>query len=196
MKPGNRLPLFLAIAVVIAVVAATFLLRGERGPVAGTQADAPPAREAATRAAPAYAAPAPARAQSPPVEAAVVDHMEERTRKREEQRQRTAALKEQSAQRFASEQVDPNWAPAKMTELNGIAADPVIAGAGVAPESLAIDCRSSMCRIDGRFDDASKAEDWIMLYTASVGSALPNTVISRSRNPDGSMRVEIYGRGR
>ena len=200
MKPGNRLPLLVAIAIVVAVVAATMLVRGGRGPAnddAGTapvasdlQAPAPGAR------APVAARPAPTRLQGQAIDGAVLDRVEERSRKREELRAQTAALKEQSAQRFASEQVDPTWAPAKVTELDGIAADPAFTDAGVVPTNLDIDCRSSMCRINGQFDDPGKAEDWIMLYTASVGGALPNTVISRTRNPDGTMRVEIYGRGR
>lgn len=198
MKPANRLPLFVAIAIVFAVIAATILVRAGRGPADVASDTAPVAREAPAPAAAGPAAPraAPTPVRGAAVESAVLNQLEERTRKREELRARTAALKEQSARRYASEQVDPAWAPTKMGQLDGIAADPAFSAAGAVPSNLDIDCRSSMCRIDGQFEDASKAEDWIMLYTASLGSALPNTVISRSRNPDGTMRVEIYGRGR
>ena len=127
MKPGNRLPLFVAIAIVFAVLAATFLMRGGREP-ANVELDAAPvAREVQTPLArgPAATRPAPVQPHNAAVDSAVLGHVEERNRKREEQRARTAALKEQSARRFASEQVDPAWAPAKVTELDGIAADPV-----------------------------------------------------------------------
>lgn len=198
MKPGNRLPLFVAIAVVFAVIAATVLVRTGRGPanVESPAAQVERELEAPAASSPVAAPPTPRSPQGSVAESAMLNQVEERARKREELRARTAALKEQSARRYASEQVDPAWAPAKRSELDGIAADPAFAAAGVAPSNLDIDCRSSMCRIDGQFEDASKAEDWIMLYTASLGSALPNTVISRTRNPDGTMRVEIYGRGR
>ena len=35
-----------------------------------------------------------------------------------------------------------------------------------------------------------------MMYMASVGKALPSSVVSRTPNPDGSTSVEIYGRAR
>lgn len=201
MKPGNKLPLIAAVAIVVAVVAGTFLLRGPgRADVESQAADgsiapldaAPQVQTAAPR--PLRQATAATTGRS--AEEAVIGHVERRAEMREEQAARTAAMKEQSAQRYASEQVDPAWAPAKVTELNTIAADPAFEAAGVAPADLSIDCRSSMCRIEGQFADAGQAEDWIMLYNASVGGAMPSAVVSRSRNPDGTMRVEIYGRGR
>ncbi len=199
MKPGNRLPLIAGAAIVVAVVAGTFFLRGGRTPpaavpdaVVATQDSAP----SPVVASPAAARPAPAGAGRPATNEAMIEQLDQRARRREEHLARTAALKEQSAQRYASEQVDPAWAPGKITELNGIAADPAFEVAGAQPSNLSIDCRSSMCRIDGQFEDAGKAEDWILLYTASVGSAMPSSVVSRIRNPDGTMRVEIYGRGR
>lgn len=198
MKPGTKLPIIAAAAIVVAVVAGTFFLRGDRTPTA----TAPDAVVAAQEPAPSagFAPPVTRAAQSvpgrPATDEAMIEQLDQRARKREEHQARTAALKEQSAQRYASEQVDPAWAPGKITELNGIAADPAFDVAGAQPRNLSIDCRSSMCRIDGQFEDAGKAEDWILLYTASVGSAMPSSVISRTRNPDGTMRVEIYGRGR
>ena len=199
MKPGNRLPIIAATAIVLAVAAGTFFLRGDRTPAIAGADDAGSAQQGSPgpmAAPPSRPRPASGEMRRPAVDEAMVAQVEQRSRKREEQQARTAALKEQSAQRYASEQVDPAWAPAKITELNGIAADPVFASTGVEPSSLSIDCRSSMCRIDGQFEDASKAEDWIMLYSSSVGSKMPSSIISRTRNPDGTMRVEIYGRGR
>ncbi len=198
MKPGTKLPIIAAAAIVVAVVAGTFFLRGDRTPTATAPDAVAAAQEPAPSAgfAPPVARAAPSVPGRPATDEAMIEQLDQRARKREEHQARTAALKEQSAQRYASEQVDPAWAPGKITELNGIAADPAFDVAGAQPSNLSIDCRSSMCRIDGQFEDAGKAEDWILLYTASVGSAMPSSVISRTRNPDGTMRVEIYGRGR
>ncbi|GHD68159.1 hypothetical protein GCM10007164_09370 [Luteimonas padinae] len=198
MKPGTKLPIIAAAAIVVAVVAGTFFLRGDRTPTATAPDAVAAAQESAPSAgfAPPVARTAPSVPGRPATDEAMIEQLDQRARKREEHQARTAALKEQSAQRYASEQVDPAWAPGKITELNGIAADPAFDVAGAQPRNLSIDCRSSMCRIDGQFEDAGKAEDWILLYTASVGSAMPSSVISRTRNPDGTMRVEIYGRGR
>ena len=64
------------------------------------------------------------------------------------------------------------------------------------PKDLRVDCKSSMCRLDSSFATNGQAEDWVLLYMSSVGSALPNAVVSRVPNPDGTTRVEIYGRAR
>ena len=66
----------------------------------------------------------------------------------------------------------------------------------MAPRSLDIDCKSSMCRVGGSFASNGDAEDWVLIYMSSVGSTLPNAVVSRSANPDGTTSVQIYGRAR
>ena len=115
---------------------------------------------------------------------------------RREHEARNRALREESEQRFASEQVDPAWAPQKERELRDVASQETFEVAGANPTSLSIDCRSSMCRLNGEFESNGKGEDWILMYMSSVGSSMPNSIVSRTRNPDGSMRVEIYGRAR
>ncbi|MEN1940385.1 hypothetical protein WCE41_04960 [Luteimonas sp. MJ246] len=199
MKPSNRIPLIVAGVVVLAVVAGTFVLRGrdtvldppEAQPVAGA-----PIADATGDAVPAGAAPVRAAQAATSPDESALGHVERRKEMRESQQARIKALREESAQRFASEQVDPAWAPAKIEELTSVASDPSFAVAEAEPQQLSVDCRSSTCRIDGQFETASKAEDWILMYMSSVGSRMPNSVVSRSRNADGSTRVEIYGRGR
>ncbi len=198
MKSGNRLPLAVAVAVVVAVVAGTFFLRGKSGTgdqaVEESEAPVPVATQVG-------GPPTGTRQAAKPVDRRQVEdqlssQVERRAKMRDEHLARTNALREQSAQRYASEQVDPAWAPGKISELTNVANDASFEVAEAQPKSLSIDCRSSMCRIDGQFDDSNKAEDWILLYMASVGGSMPNSVVSRTRNPDGTMRVEIYGRGR
>lgn len=199
MKPGNRIPLVAATVVVLAVVAGTFILRG-RDQARVDEATA--ADDSAAHAPVARATPPDARASArgpaggaTPAEA-MVDQVERRAKLREAHEARTRELREQSERRYASEQVDPSWAPEKERELTGLAGQEVFDLAGARPSSLDIDCRSSMCRINGQFESSSQAEDWILMYMSSVGSSMPNSVVSRRRNPDGSMAVEIYGRGR
>lgn len=195
MKPSNRIPLIIAGVVVVAVVAGTFVLR-DRDVV--EPAGVPEAvAEAAPAAAPARA-PAPARpvVDRQEIGERLVDEVERRAQMRKAQEERTRALREASIQRYTSEQVDPAWAPGKINELTGLADDPGFETANAQPQSLNVDCRSSMCRIEGQFETAGKAEDWILMYMSGVGSAMPNSVVSRRRNPDGTTRVEIYGRGR
>ncbi|MBB6599244.1 hypothetical protein [Luteimonas sp. MC1825] len=178
------------------MVIGTIAMRGRNEPAPAIAAD--PAASDIARTVPAPGGPPPrspvaARASSG---AQLAAHVERRAQRRDEHIARTAALKKQSAERFAAEQVDPAWAPQKEAELAGIAGQPGFATAGVKPTSLDMDCKSSMCRIDGQFASNGEAEDWILIYMSSVGSALPSSVVSRTQNPDGSTRVEIYGRAR
>lgn len=199
MKPNSLTPLIAAGAIVLVVVTATFVLRGRDGPSAPA-AGASAAIEAVDAAA---AGQAPPSARQPPSDrlqgTPVVhpqDHVARRAEMRRQHEERTARLREESIQRYASEQVDAQWAPQKEGELNTVADNPLFEEAGAKPTSLSIDCRTSMCRIDGQFADRGNAEDWILMYMASVGKAMPNSVVSRRVNPDGSIRVEIYGRAR
>lgn len=199
MKPGNRIPIVAATLVVLAVVAGTFILRGRDQ----ARVDEAMAVDSATSpAALAPAAPPDARASARAPAAgtmsgeAMADQVERRAKLREAHEARTRELREQSERRYASEQVDPSWAPGKESELTGLAGQEAFDLAGARPSSLDIDCRSSMCRINGQFESSTQAEDWILMYMSSVGSRMPNSVVSRRRNPDGSMSVEIYGRGR
>ena len=198
MKPGNRIPIVAATLVVLAVVAGTFILRGrDHARVDDAMAVGGTSPAAVAPAAPPDAhASARAPAGGTPPAAAMVDQVERRAQLREAHEARTRELREQSERRYASEQVDPSWAPGKESELTGLASQEAFDVAGAKPSSLDIDCRSSMCRINGQFESSTQAEDWILMYMSSVGSRMPNSVVSRRRNPDGSMSVEIYGRGR
>lgn len=122
--------------------------------------------------------------------------MVRRQESREATIRKSAEQRKQAAEAFQREQVDPAWAPQKEGELNRIAAQPAFETAGVVPKDMRVDCRSSMCRLDGSFANNGQAEDWILIYMSSVGSALPNALVSRVHNPDGTTSVEIYGYAR
>jgi hypothetical protein len=197
MKRSSKTPLIVAAVLVAAVVTGTIAMRGR----ADTTSDATPPAAAAVDVAPSGMAGG-ARATRAPAtrkgttDAQLAEHVGLRAQRRDEQMARTAAMKRQSAERFAAEQVDPAWAPQKEAELTGVANLPSFETAGVKPTEMRMDCKSSMCRIDGQFINNGAAEDWILIYMSSVGSAMPNSVVSRTQNPDGSTRVEIYGRAR
>ena len=196
MNRSSKTPLVVAAVLVAAVVIGTIAMRGRADPARDA---APPPDVAVDTATP---TPPPGVRSNPPAarndtpEAQVNERVDLRAKRREEQIARTAAMKRQSAERFAAEQVDPAWAPQKEAELAGIANHSGFETAGVKPTDMRMDCKSSMCRIDGQFASNGEAEDWILIYMSSVGSAMPNSVVSRTRNPDGSTRVEIYGRAR
>ena len=196
MNRSSKTPLVVAAVLVAAVVTGTIAMRGRAD--SAREATPPPdvaADTAAPTAAPGVRSNPPA-ARSGTPQAQMAERVDLRAKRREEQIARTAAMKRQSAERFAAEQVDPAWAPQKEAELTGIAKHSGFETAGVKPTDMRMDCKSSMCRIDGQFASNGEAEDWILIYMSSVGSAMPNSVVSRTQNPDGSTRVEIYGRAR
>lgn len=195
MKSKSWTPLIAAGALVALLVAGTVYLRGQgaRAPADAATADAPAATPAPV---PAAAVPAGGRRGTPVATADANDPIERRARLRREHEERTRALRERNIERYSTEQVDPAWAPQKISELTAVADNEAFQTAGAKPQSLSVDCRTSMCRIDGQFEDSGKAEDWILMYMSGVGSAMPNSVVSRRVNPDGTVRVEIYGRAR
>lgn len=203
MKPRTRTPLIVASVVVVAVVAGTAYMQ-KRTPApteipqaaGGELRQDPPSDVSAPDGALTGSARGARQSAGVPIEQQMQATLERRAEMRERQAARTRALREQSASRYASEQVDPAWAPGKERELSEIAANDAFQQAGAKPASLSVDCRSSMCRIDGQFGTRSQAEDWVMMYMSSVGGAMPNSIVSRTQLEDGSTRVEIYGRGR
>ncbi|MEP6634706.1 MAG: hypothetical protein ABJA62_10920, partial [Luteimonas sp.] len=115
---------------------------------------------------------------------------------RADQARQSEAARQKAIATYRAESVDPAWAPQKTAELNQIAALPAIAQAKISPKSLDVDCKRTICRLNGTFASNGDAEDWTMLYMSSVGGALPNSVVTRTQNPDGTTNVEIYGRAR
>lgn len=106
--------------------------------------------------------------------------------------QRNAAM----ASRFSAEKSDPVWSGAHERDLASLQDSDPMRDAGVKAENFRAECRSSMCRVQGDFADAGTASTWLQLYMGSVGDRLPVATAHQIRNPDGSVRVEIYGVGR
>jgi hypothetical protein len=107
-------------------------------------------------------------------------------------RERDAAL----AARFAAEKPDPSWSPMHEKDLASLQDSDPMRDAGAKAANFRADCRSTTCRIQADFPDSGAAADWLQLYMGSVGDRLPMATAHKVTNPDGSVRVEIYGVGR
>jgi len=97
------------------------------------------------------------------------------------------------ASRFAAEKPDPAWANAHEKDLVSLQDSDPMRDAGAKATSLQADCRSTMCRVQADFPDAGAAANWLQLYMGGVGDSLPVATAHQIVNPDGSVRVEIYG---
>ena len=193
MPANSKLPLILVVAVVVAVVAgALFVRRGGADPVVGATAEVPEVAAAAGPSPSASRVPSgPPRAQATPEDA-----IGRRATLRSEYAKSSREKLARQVATFEREQVDSAWAPQKEVELGKIAENPAFATAGVQPNDLRASCKSTMCRIDGSFDASGNAEDWLLIYMSSVGSSLPNAMVTRIRKPDGTYGVQIYGQAR
>jgi hypothetical protein len=95
--------------------------------------------------------------------------------------------------RYHDEQVDPSWAMAKEQTLARLSTPGQIEQMSVRPTQFRADCRSSVCRIHAELPNRRAADDWHTLYTLAVGAEMPNVSMQRTHNPDGSVRLELYG---
>ena len=199
MALKNRKTPIIVAAVVIAAVAVGTIVARRSGDIAPDQQVA---QDNQAQNAPPSTSAVPVRSANPDPRSAadrrtrLQETVARRQDARKEQIRKSAEQRKKAAEAFQREQVDPAWAPQKESELNKIAAQPAFETAGAVPKDLRVDCKSSMCRLDSSFATNGQAEDWVLLYMSSVGSALPNAVVSRVPNPDGTTRVEIYGRAR
>ncbi|MFT3896162.1 MAG: hypothetical protein QM719_00420 [Thermomonas sp.] len=122
--------------------------------------------------------------------------MEKRKRMAEATQARTRERNAAFAARFAAEKSDPSWSPAHEKELASLQDSDPMRDADAKATNFRADCRSTTCRIQADFPDSSAAADWLQLYMGSVGDRLPVATAHKVTNPDGSVRVEIYGVGR
>lgn len=193
---NRKIPFIVAAVVIAAVAIGTFVARksGDVAPVQPAQSQAPDPALPPTSTSARNAGSGPRAALSG--RARLEDAVARRRESRQAQIKRSEEQRKKAAEAFARESVDPAWAPKKEVELNTIAEQPTFEEAGAIPKDMRIECKSSMCRLDGSFTNKGQAEDWVLMYMSSVGSALPNAVVTRIPNPDGTTRVEIYGRAR
>jgi hypothetical protein len=100
------------------------------------------------------------------------------------------------ASRYGSEPVDAAWATAKQAELTDLSVSQQIRELGVEPENMAVDCKSTMCRVTADFASTSAGDDWFTLYMANVGAKVPVASYKYIQNPDGTVTINLYALGR
>lgn len=122
--------------------------------------------------------------------------IEKRKRMGEATQERIRMRNAEMASSFATEKTDTAWASAHERSLASLQDSGPIRDAGAEAQNFQAECRSSMCRIQADFPNRSAAEDWLQLYTAGLGNNLPVVTAHKTANPDGSVRLEIYGIGR
>jgi hypothetical protein len=122
--------------------------------------------------------------------------MEKRKRIAEATQARIEKRNTEMSSRYSAEKIDPKWSTAHAQELGSLQDSGSMRDAGAKVANFQADCRSTMCRIQGDFPNPGMAADWLQLYMGSVGDRLPVATAHQIRNPDGSVRVEIYGVGR
>ena len=196
-KRRSRLP-WVLLALVVAVIAGVTLYRqfvaGEnsasdaadrvtdRNQTPFVEADAPGKRSSGT-----------ARPKAAMSMAAVMEKRKQMVAASQEriQKRNTAMI-----ETFAAEKPDPAWSNAHEKNLASLQDSDPMRDAGVKAANFQADCRSTMCRVQADFPDASVAASWLQLYMGSVGDRLPVATAHQVTNPDGSVRIEIYGVGR
>lgn len=117
---------------------------------------------------------------------------EERNRRRAERTRFASNRFDATARKFAAEPIDPAWAGPQESRLLAAAKGSALAQAGIQPKGLKVQCHSSLCSIQGQFDDASDAQTWAQFYLASAGSAAARASSHVDRNPDGTVTATIY----
>ena len=115
---------------------------------------------------------------------------------RKEVQQRVDRTQAAFAARYANEPVDAAWAGAKEAELMTLGVSDQIRQLGAEPQNMAVDCKSSMCRITGDFASTSTGDDWFTLYMNNVGAKVPVASYKYVRNPDGTVSINVYALGR
>lgn len=105
-----------------------------------------------------------------------------------------AAGREKIVGRYESENIDPAWSNATRQALMApsLAASDQIRATHSEPSGLAVDCRSTTCRVTADFPNRIAADDWSTFYLTGAGDRLPNATLRKTTNTDGSVRVEIY----
>ena len=198
----SRTP-WVLLALVVALIAGVTLyrqFRASHAPAASAAATDSPGRRAGARHLSAEEMRALARrspgATGPATAQDMAEMMRKRARLAEASQTRIQQRNADMAGRFSAERPDPAWSGAHEKDLASLQDSGPMRDAGAKVANFQAECRSSMCRIQGDFPDSGMAADWLQLFMASVGDRLPVATAHQIRNPDGSVRVEIYGLGR
>jgi hypothetical protein len=126
----------------------------------------------------------------------MAERREKTAEKRKQVQQQVDRTQAVFAARYQNESVDAAWAGAKEAELMGLGVSDQIRQLGAEPKNMAVDCKSSMCRITGDFATMSTGDDWVTLYMNNVGDKVPVASYKYVQNPDGTVSINLYAMGR
>jgi hypothetical protein len=194
--PGSLVP-WLVVATLVALIAAAVVYQRTRGsqasdavvPTEGTASDSYEARRTARS----VAMPAP---RQPLTQEMVAERRQAMVAKRAEVQQRVDQTQAAFMSKYNTEPVDPAWAGGKEAALAQLATSPQMQEIGAEPKNLAVDCKSTMCKVTADFPSTSAGDDWFTLYMNSVGAQVPTASYKYVRNPDGSYSINVYAVGR
>jgi len=94
---------------------------------------------------------------------------------------------------FARDKADPVRGGQVERTLEQTVTSESMAGTGLKPDDVAIDCRATTCRVVGEFAKRGDAEDWALFYVTSAGgNVLTQTRMAYVTRPDGSTEVRIF----
>ena len=123
--------------------------------------------------------------------------MSERNAKsRREMQQQIERTQSAFSTRYANETVDPAWAAAKEATLDQQTVSTTIEQAGVVPENVAVDCKSTVCLVSADFGNRGDADAWFALYMNNVAAEVPYAVSQHVVNADGGITLKVYAVGR
>lgn len=128
--------------------------------------------------------------------AALREQRQKMADKRKQVQQQVDRTQAAFAARYNNEPVDAAWAGAKEAELMGLGVSDQIRQLNAQPQNMAVDCKSSMCRITGDFASMSTGDDWVTLYMNNVGDKVPVASYKYVQNPDGTVSINVYAVGR
>jgi hypothetical protein len=121
---------------------------------------------------------------------------EEMAQKRKQVQARVDRTQAAFASRHRNETVDPGWSNAKEVALTKLATSDQIQQLGVDARNMAVDCRTSMCRITADFDSMAAGDDWVVLYMNNAAQQLPAASYKYIQHPDGTVTINVYAIGR
>lgn len=117
----------------------------------------------------------------------------EREAQRSSTRAAVAAGQQNLEAAFRSEQPNATWARGKEMELERYVVNPQMDAINAVPTDFDVECKARTCRIQAEFASASAADDWAMLYLTNNGGLLPRSSLSKTVQPDGTVKLVMLG---
>jgi len=120
-----------------------------------------------------------------------------RKARRAERTQQLEDIRLAAAFRFEQESVDTAWAAGKESKLQSLAENsPTYQQAGILPQSLQIDCRSTLCKVTANHASYGASADWAMIFMTSAAGEVVRIYTKTINNADGTTSVEMFAEAR